>query len=143
MAVPHRLDPPAQTEAARTFGKLIAQGIVAYDDVLPDLYRAAIKGGYTGDKRGLRTRLAWHLRETADHWRLQRSMAVRVISDELVPMLDALAEGIEIVRAGHDINERLGEPLLRSEVVALIEAQMAARMAALAPQPKGRRRHVR
>ena len=144
--MPHRLDPPAQTEAARRLGKLMAQGIVSYDDVLPQLVDAAVKlGGYSGCLSGLQSRLAGTLRECADHWRIERSKAEWVVRRELTPMLDALAEGLVILRAAHATNERLGEPLLRSEVMAIVEAEMAARMALMAPapQPKGRRRHVR
>lgn len=139
--MPHRLDPPIQTQAARTFGKLIAQGIVAYDDVLPDLYRAAIKAGYTGDRRGLRTRLAWHLREAADFWQIERSKADWPIREAIAPLVEAREPAEAIMARAHAANEARGEPLLRSEVRGLVREVLQAALIRM-DRKAGRRRHV-
>jgi hypothetical protein len=139
MAFSHRLDPPLQTAAARAAGKLVAQGILAEDDILPDLITAAIKAGYRGHRHGLQARLTWALRESADYWRRERDRAEFVIRRELAPMLDALEEGLAIIRQGHAINERLAEPLLRREVLAVVESEMSFRIAAFDRQRSSNR----
>lgn len=148
MAFSHPLDPPLQTAAATAAGKLVAQGILAEADVLPELIAAAIRAGYRGHRHGLQCRLTWAIRDSADDWGRQRDRAEFLIRRELAPMLDAWEEATAIIRQGHAINERLNEPLLRREVMAVVEAEMAVRLAAFDRQSrtrkmKGRRRHVR
>jgi hypothetical protein len=128
MAFSHPLDPPIQTAAANAAGKLVAQGILAEADILPELIAAAIKAGYRGHRHGLQCRLTWALRDSADHWRRERDRAEFLTRRELAPMLDAWEDAAPIFRAGHAINERLKEPLLRCEVVAVIESEMAVRL---------------
>jgi hypothetical protein len=128
MAFSHPLDPPIQTAAASAAGKLVAQGILAEDDILPELITAALRAGYRGHRHGLQCRLTWALRDSADHWRRERDRAEFVIRRELAPMLDAWEEAVAIFRAGHAINERLQEPLLRCEVVGVVESEMAVRL---------------
>lgn len=148
MAFSHRLDPPVQTAAASKAGKLVAQGILAEADILPKLIEAGIAAGYQGDRSGLQCRLTWAIRDSAEHWGRQRDRAEFLIRRELAPMLDAWEEAHIIIRQGHAINEGLSEPLLRREVLAVVEAEMAVRLAAAdrqsrTRQVKGRRRHVR
>jgi hypothetical protein len=143
----HRLDPPVQWAAAGTAGKLVAQGILAVEDIVPDLYRAAIRAGYSGDRRGLRCRLFWRVREVADHWRMERDRAVWLIQQDAQPRAEAWTDPDEITDYAHAINERRGEPLLRREVVAavdeVLEAILRREAGTQTKNKKRRRRHVR
>ena len=130
--MPHRLDPPVQWAAAGTAGKLVAQGILAVDDIVPDLYRAAIRAGYTGDRRGLRCRLFWRVRESADHWRMERDRAEALIRQDAFPRAEVWTDPDEITDHAHAINEARGEPLLRREVVALVDEVLEAILRRLA-----------
>jgi hypothetical protein len=145
MAFKHPLDPPIQWAAAATFGKLIAQHLVDPEDVLPQLVEAAVKAGYTGDRSGLQARLIWHVTDTVDHWSRERDRVEYVIRRELAPMLAALADGQVILRSAQDINEREHEPLLRREVQAIVEAEMAALIMTMRRSSpiNRRRRHAR
>jgi hypothetical protein len=141
MAFKHPLDPPLQWSAAASAGKLVAQGILAVEDILPDLIEASINAGYRGHRHGLRARLTWQLRETAEYWRRERDQIDVYIRRELAPMFDALAPALDIIRAAHAINEQSNEPLLRPEVVTVIETEMGRRIAAFnrQSQTRGRR----
>ena len=145
--MPHRLDPPAQMAAAGTAGKLVAQGILTVADIVPDLYRAAIRAGYSGDRRGLRCRLFWRVGEAADHWRMERDRAEALIRQDAFPRAEAWTDPDDITRHAQAINESRGEPLLRSEVVAVVDGVLEAILRRLAwEQSKNKRRgrrHVR
>jgi hypothetical protein len=147
MTAPHRLDPPVQMAAAGTAGKLVAQGILAVEDIVPDLYRAAIRAGYSGDRRGLRCRLFWRVRESAEHWGWERDRAAWLIRQDAFPRAEAWADPDEITRFAHKINENRGEALLRSEVVAVVDEVLEDRLrrdaAARSKNKKRGRRHVR
>ncbi|MBX6382098.1 MAG: hypothetical protein IRZ07_03855 [Microbispora sp.] len=138
MAIKHPLDPPVQWAAAATCGKLVAQGILSVEDIVPKLLEAAIRAGYRGDRSGLQTRLSWHVRDNADHWSRERDRVEFLIRRGIAPLLAEWAEPIQILRAAHAINEKHQEPLLRREVKDLVAAEMAARLRARV----GRRRRV-
>lgn len=142
MAFRHPLIPPQQWAAAGSCGKLIAQGILAAEDVLPELCRAAMRAGYKGDLRGLRTHIAWHLADTADHWRRERDRAEFLIRRGIGPLLELLAEGSEILAKADAINTEAGEPLFWREVRAIVSEEMAATIAKQSRTP-ARRRHAR
>lgn len=112
--------PPVQWGAAERCGKLAAQGILEVDEVVPLLYRAAIRAGYAGDRRGLRTRLFWRVRQVAEHWRLERDRAEWVIRRAVAPLVEAWSPGAEIDAAAQHANEGAGGPLLRHEVRHLV-----------------------
>lgn len=145
MAIKHPLDPQTQWDAAARCGKLVAQGILTAEDIVPQLVDAAVRAGYRADRVGLQSRLTWHVTETADHWRRERDRTEFVLRRELQPMLAAFADGQAILKAAHALNDQAHAPLLSSEVKAVVEAEMAALIATLrrqTPQTR-RRRHAR
>jgi hypothetical protein len=145
MAFKHPLDPQTQWDAATTAGKLVAQGVIAKADVLPQLFDAAIRAGYTGDRRGLRSRLTWHLTEVTSYWRGVREKTERMMRQELITLLASFADGTDILDTAHKINEGANEPLLRFEVKRVVEEEIAKLLAAMQPptQKKRGRRYAR
>jgi hypothetical protein len=145
MAFRHPRDPEVQWAAAATFGKAVALGLIEAEDAVGGLAEAAVKAGFQGDVAGLHARLTWHVSDIAAHWRGERDRTEFLIRREIQPMLAALADGEAILAAAHKLNQRQGEPFLAREVVAVVEAEMAACITALRRQePRTRRRrHAR
>jgi hypothetical protein len=123
-AIPYQ--PPIlreQRDAARRFGRLIAQGILAEEDCLPHLIAACLKFGYVGDLCGLRLRLQWMLddavRDTERRWRTAQYEIVR----DIKPLFEARAPSTEILEAAHAANQRAGAPLPHHAVVAIVNEE--------------------
>jgi hypothetical protein len=136
--------PPTQWAAAAVCGKLVAQGILERDEMLPDLCLAALRRGYCGDLIGLRTRLAWRVREEADIWRTRRNKAAASIRYTLAPLLLNLEPAPALFASAEHVNREAGEPFLPSEVGAIVREEVAAELRRRAWQGRGRgRRHVR
>lgn len=121
--------PPKQQAAAASFGKLVALRIVESKDAVESLYAAAMKAGYQGDEAGLRTRLWWIVRDTAEEWRITRIRSEYALRKHLAPMLDARAPSLEIWREAVAFADTAGEPFLRHEIRQIIEEEMHMRLA--------------
>lgn len=140
MAFAHPHDPKTQWQAAETFGKLVAQGVIEHADALAAAFHAAdAKAPRDLSRSDLRTRLAWHIHDCAEGWQRRRRHAEFLIRQDMRPLLERRLPAIEIVRAAHGVNERLGEPLLRREVVSIAAEEMQAALRFMRA-PRSRRR---
>lgn len=126
--------------AAASMGKMVAQGLLERADALDSLCRAAFPKARPGaDLRGLRTRLAWALNDSAEALCQARHRAEFDLRRALRPLFGQRADALTIIRHAHNINERQGASLLRREVVAIVGEEMHAALRFL-PRAKGRRR---
>lgn len=130
--------PLTQSQAAASFGKLVALGAIESKDAVESLYCACIKAGYRGDEAGLRTRLWWIVRDTADEWRVRRIQAEYKLRKEIAPLLDARAPSWSILSAAHAASAALDSPFLRHEVLAIVQEEMVMRQAVRRGKSRGR-----
>lgn len=140
MTFPHHLDPPGLWDACADAAVLVAQRILAPDDVVASLHDAAVCGGYAGDIRGLRTRILWAVRDGAEAWGFRRDRAEWDIRRGLGPLLEARAPAAVILAEAERINAAAGHPLLRPEVAEVVKEAMRAKLRRAAGAR--RRRHA-
>lgn len=144
MAFKHPLDPQTQWDAAARCGKMVAQSILAAEDVIPALLDAAVKAGWKGDLCGLQARLTWHVTDTADHWRRERDRTEYLIRNDIAPKIQARAPGAEILSAAQATNDRQGQPYTNREVWRLVNEILGEAIARMDQQVRQRgRRNAR
>lgn len=132
--------PAKQRGAAASFGKLVAQGIIESKDAVESLFVACLKYGYAGDEAGLRTRLWWIVRDSAEVWRMERIKAEYKIRSAITPLMQSRSDARSILRAAYAANEAVSEPFLRREVLEFVNDEMRSFMAGA---QKGRRAYGR
>lgn len=130
--------PSAQQAAAASFGKLVALGAIESKDAVESLYSACVRSGYQGDEAGLRTRLWWIVRDTAEEWQVRRIQAEYKLRREISPLLDARSPSWSILGAAHAACQALDSPFLRHEVLAIVQEEMVARQALRRGKTKAR-----
>lgn len=141
----HHLDPPHLAQACDDAGALVAKRILCLDELVESLCVAAaqhncrtLPRGDRGDMGGLRTRIAWAVRESADAWDIRRHQAEWAIWRGIGPLLEARAPAAEILAEAERINTDAGSPLLRSEAAEVVKEAMRAELRRAARQ-RGRR----
>jgi hypothetical protein len=121
--------PQVQMDAARSFGKLVAQGIIETKDAVESLAEAAVKNGYAGDVRGMRTSLWWEVRDSAELWDRDRIRVEYAIRNAVRPLMESRADAPTILRAAYGVNDAAGKPMLRSEVISFLKQEMESFLA--------------
>jgi hypothetical protein len=109
-------------EAADRLGKLLAQGLLGYAEIMEAL---------VPHSPGEQTRLAWTLLDSARMWEMRRGKTEREIAYRIRPLIDALADADPIFAVAHGVNESFGHALLKYEVHNAIEMAMRYKLAAL------------
>lgn len=132
--------PQKQRAAGETFGKLVAQSVVESKDAVESLYAACIKAGYAGDEAGLRTRLWWIVRDSAETWRHARISAEYKIRTAITPLMQSKQDAVAILRAAYAANRAADAPFLKHEILDFVREEMQA---FLAGAQRGRRAYGR
>lgn len=132
--------PPKQRAAAETFGKLVAQNVVESKDAVESLYAACLKFGYVGDEAGLRTRLWWIVRDSAEEWRGARIRAEYKVRQAITPLMQARENAVAILRAAYEANSAADNPFLKHEVLDFVQDEMRV---FIAGAQRGRRAYGR
>ena len=127
VAAPHpwAVIPAKQLEAASGFGKLVAMGVLPWQDCIEPLLKAAQVGGYRGDERGARIVLAWRVRDAATSWGITRARADLAIRKVLGPLLQDQVTGPAIFAAAWDENQQWDQPFAREEVEEISRQEAA------------------
>lgn len=118
----HPSDRLTAHEAAEKFGKMLAQGLLSYDEIMRAL------APHSSPEQA---RLAWTLLDNAALWELRRANTEREIFFAIKPLIDKLADAAPILTAAHAVNHRFGAGLLAHEVVACVETSMSYKLASL------------
>ena len=127
VAAPHpwAVIPAKQLEAASGFGKLVAMGVLPWQDCIEPLLKAAQVGGYRGDERGARIVLAWRVRDAATTWDIRRAKADVAIRKVLGPLLQDRVPGADILVAAWTENLRWDQPFACEEVETIVREEAA------------------
>jgi len=120
----HPLDDPQAHRVALAMGKMVAQGVVYPDDVVPTLIEASAKRGHPNAEI-MHARLSWTLADAAAHWLQLQKWADYNIRQAVVPMLEGRRTAKDILEAAHAENARLGEPLVRHQVRQAVEREIS------------------
>lgn len=114
----HRLDPPAQHQAAARAGELDARGLVDGPPLLEAIRRAARQAAPGCDPAGLSMRLAHRYADAQAATRTAREAARRRIAFAVAPLLDRRAPGPALLAAADEADPAgLLAPLERRAIV--------------------------
>lgn len=138
----HTADPPELAKACDDAGCLIAQHILDTEDIVTSLHDAAVRGGYQGDLMGLRTRIAWAVRESADAWDMRRYRMEWTIRRGIQHLLEAHDRAVVILAEAQRLNKLGASPLLRREVENVVADAMRGQLAKEETEAR-RKRHAR
>lgn len=122
---PFAIIPAKQIAAAEGFGKLVAMGVVSWEECVEPLLKAAQENGYRGEAVGARILFACRIRDAATAWEFTRDKADQAIRKVMAPMIQSRAPGRAILIAGWQENRRWNEPFNRAEVEAIAREEAA------------------
>ena len=102
--------------ATDTIAKLIAQGLLTREEVLPDIIAAAHQAAPHQDRSGVQARATWALDDAIRNAHLFRSATAAAIRRAVHSLAEQRAPREQILRSAADINRRADSPLLTYEV---------------------------
>lgn len=115
----HPSDKPNAHLAADMLGKLLAQGLMSFAEIVNAI------APETPDER---MRLTWTLLDSASEWELRRDRAEREIAYRIAPLIEAMQPADAILGAARAVNEQNGECLLYHEITAQASSAMARKL---------------
>lgn len=111
--------------AARTFGRLVAQGLLDHAEALAALIDAASAASVRGDPSGWRTWLAWTLADATRRAALDAGRTDTVIRRALAPLIAERRRSAELLATARAANAAAGDVLLPHHVGAIVRAEIA------------------